>query len=217
LILISDLISEVIKVFPFKHWMRHMAMVPKGFLRYQVLKLLNEKPMSGSELMSEIEKQTDGRWKPSPGSIYPLLAWLQDKGYIKEAAKQEPGTKRYMLTEQGKTSLQEHIKTREEMRKRWERFGPRPIGPGVKGFGPWMWEWGAFGFPPPGPPGFPGFEFFPEKAKELSRATRDLAIAVWNLRDKLRQEYSEKVAEEAKKALEETAKKIEDITRKMKE
>jgi DNA-binding PadR family transcriptional regulator len=39
-----------------------MAMVPKGFLRYQVLKLLNEKPMSGSELMSEIEKQTEGRW-----------------------------------------------------------------------------------------------------------------------------------------------------------
>jgi len=171
-----------------------MAMVPKGFLRYKVLKLLNEKPMSGSELMSEIEKETNGCWKPSPGSIYPLLSWLQDKGYIKETAEQEAGTKRYMLTEQGKAFLEEHVKTREELRKRFRHFGP---GPGF--MGP-MW-----------------FEFYPEKAKELRRATKDLAIAVWNLRDTLRQEYSEKAATKAKEALEEAAKKIEEITKKMKE
>jgi len=181
-------------MFPFKHWMKHMAMVPKGFLRYQVLKLLNEKPMSGSEIMTEIEKQTNGYWKPSPGSIYPLLAWLQDKGYVKEATEQEAGTKRYTLTEQGKTFLEEHVKTREEIRKRFKHFGP---GPGF--MGP-MW-----------------FEFYPEKAKELKRATKDLAIAVWNFRDRLRLEYSEKAVEEAKKALEEAAKKIEDITKKLQE
>jgi len=192
--------------------MRHMAMVPKGFLRYQVLKLLSEKPMSGSELMTEIEKQTDGRWKPSPGSIYPLLAWLQDKGYIKEAAEHEPGIKRYELTEQGKTFLQEHIKTIEEMRKRFERFGPKPL-PDFKGLGPWSWDWSAFGFPP----GFPFLELYPEKAKELRKATRDLAMAVWKLRDGLRHGYSEKATEEASKVLEEAAKKIEDIAKKLQE
>ena len=181
-------------MFPFKHWMRHMAMVPKGFLRYEVLRLLNEKPMSGSELMVEIEKQTNGHWRPSPGSIYPLLAWLQDKGYIKEAAEQEAGTKRYMLTDQGKAFLEELVKTREEMRKRFRHFGP---GPGF--MGP-MW-----------------FEFYPEKAKELRKATKDLAIAIFNLRDQLRRKYSEKAAEEVTKALEEASKKIEDITKKMKE
>ena len=179
-------------MFPFKHWMKHMAMVPKGFLRYKVLKLLSEKPMSGSELMSEIENETNGHWRPSPGSIYPLLAWLQDKGYIKEAAEQEAGTKRYSLTDQGKNFLQEHEKRREEMGKRFQHMGP---GPGL--MGP-MW-----------------FEFYPEKAKELRKATRDLAVAVWQLRDKLRQEYSEKAAEEAKKALEEAASKIDDIVKKM--
>ncbi len=168
-----------------------MAMVPKGFLRYQVLKLLSEKPMSGSELISEIEKQTEGRWKPSPGSIYPLLSWLQDKEYIREAAEQEAGVKRYVLTEQGKAFFEQHIKTREELRKRYRHFGP---GPGF--MGP-MW-----------------YEFYPEKAKELRRATRDLAVAVWNLRDKLRQKYSEKVAEEARKALEEATSRIEDIIKK---
>jgi len=171
-----------------------MAMVPKGFLRYQVLKLLDEKPMSGSEIISEVERQTEGRWKPSPGSIYPLLAWLQDKGYIKEAAEHETGIKRYELTDQGKSFLQEHVKKREEMSKRFEHVGP---GPGF--MGP-MW-----------------FEFYPEKAKELRRATRDLAIAVWNLRDGLRREYSDEVAEEAQKVLEQAAKKIEDITKKLRE
>lgn len=179
-------------MFPFRHWMKHMAMVPKGFLRYKVLRLLDEKPMSGSEIMGEIARQTEGRWKPSPGSIYPLLSWLQDKGYIKEAAEQEAGIKRYELTDQGKSFLQEHIKKRDEIRKRFEHFGP---GPGF--MGP-MW-----------------FEFYPERAKELRRATRDLAVAVWNLRDKLRQNYSEEVADEARKALEEAAAKIENIIRKM--
>jgi hypothetical protein len=59
------------------------------------------------------------------------------------------------------------------------------------------------------------FEFYPEKAKELRRATKDLAVAVWKLRDQLREEYSEKLAEEAAKALEETAKKIEEISKKL--
>ena len=43
-----------------RHWMRHIAAVPKGFLRYELLRLLSEKPMSGSEIMTEIEKRTDG-------------------------------------------------------------------------------------------------------------------------------------------------------------
>ncbi|RLI42575.1 hypothetical protein DRO59_03770 [Candidatus Bathyarchaeota archaeon] len=53
----------------FRHWIRHTASVPKGFLRYYVLKMLKEKPMSGSEIMREIERETGGRWKPSPGSV----------------------------------------------------------------------------------------------------------------------------------------------------
>jgi len=182
-------------MFRFKHWMKHTAMVPKGFLRYKVLKLLSEKPMSGSEIMNEIAKQTNGHWKPSPGSIYPLLAWLQDNGYIKEATEQEAGVKRYALTDQGKTLLQELDKKREEMRGRFRHFGP---GPGFMGpMGP-MW-----------------FDFYPERPTHLRKAMRNLAIALWQLRDKLREEYSETAAEEAKKALEEAAKKIEDITKKL--
>jgi len=89
-----------------------MAVVPKGFLLYHVLKLLNEKPLSGSEIMDEIERRTNGHWRPSPGSIYPLLAWLQDNSYIKPVPMEEDGIKRYMLAEKGKSFLKEQHKIR---------------------------------------------------------------------------------------------------------
>jgi hypothetical protein len=62
-----------------------------------------------------------------------------------------------------------------------------------------------------------GFGFYPEEAKELRKATKDLAVALWDLNHRLRHEYSEKVANEAAKALEEAAGKIEEITKKLKE
>jgi DNA-binding PadR family transcriptional regulator len=123
-----------------------------------------------------------------------LLSWLEDKSCVKEVAEKETGTKRYTLTDQGKAFLDEHVKTREELRKRFSHFGP-----GLGFMGP-VW-----------------FEFYPEKAKELRKATKGLAVALWNLRDRLRSEYSERAAEEARKALEEATSKIEEITKKMKE
>ena len=90
-------------------------MVPKGFIRYRVLESLNEKPMSGSEIMTDIEGQTGGFWKPSPGSIYPLLSWLQDNGHVKELPM-ENGLKRYELTEKGKKLLFEQRKIRKHLR-----------------------------------------------------------------------------------------------------
>jgi DNA-binding PadR family transcriptional regulator len=96
-------------------WGRHVSIVPKGYLRYQVLRLLNTNPMSGSEIMKQLDIQTAGRWKPSPGSIYPLLAWLQDNSYIEESSS-EAGVKRYKLTESGRAFLGEHEKLQDSMR-----------------------------------------------------------------------------------------------------
>ncbi|MEM0385719.1 MAG: PadR family transcriptional regulator [Nitrososphaeria archaeon] len=88
-----------------RHWERHTACVPKGFLRLTILKLLNEKELSGSEIMDIIERETKGVWRPSPGSVYPLLAWLVDKGFIRESQRSEDGMKRYVITEEGKAFL----------------------------------------------------------------------------------------------------------------
>ena len=68
--------------------------VPRGLLRFLVLRMLSEKPMSGAEIAEKIEAQTSGRWKPSPGSIYPLLAWMLRKGFTEELPKKVEGFKR---------------------------------------------------------------------------------------------------------------------------
>ena len=176
----------------FGHWMRHMAAVPKGFLRYYTLRLLNEKPMSGSEIMSEIEKQTGGHWRPSPGSIYPLLAWLQEKGYSTEVPQQEPGLKRYTLTEQGKKFFEEHVKRKKELRRRTAFFAPPFLGSRL-------------------------FSHHSEKVRDIVEAGKKLVKSSWILLDNLREEYSEEAVARATEILEEAAKKIEEIAKKLEE
>jgi DNA-binding PadR family transcriptional regulator len=96
--------------------MKRSVGVPRGFLSYGVLKILNQQPMSGSELMEEIEKRTG--WKPSPGSIYPLLARLQGESFVEEVESEEPGLKRFKLTDKGQTLLTEYDNRREVFRQK---------------------------------------------------------------------------------------------------
>ena len=173
-----------------RNWLRHNAMVPKGFLRYHVLEALNQKPMSGSELMEEIHKHTGGNWKPSPGSIYPLLAWLQDNSFVKELPT-ENGFKRYELTKSGKELLAEQTKIREKFQTDagfmthpfFDRFfGNMPL----------------------------------EKAKEIRAAMKGLLFSSIQLGKTLRENYSEKDVDEALKVLNEASKKLDEITNKLK-
>ena len=97
--------------------------VPRGLLRFLVLKMISEKPMSGAEIMEQIEKQT-GSWKPSPGSIYPLLASLHKKGFTKELPKNELGFKRYSFTEKGKKFLEKQIAFGMDFMKKMEFLAP---------------------------------------------------------------------------------------------
>jgi DNA-binding PadR family transcriptional regulator len=98
------------------HLIQHTTQVPKGFLRQKTLELLGEKPMSGSEIADEIHRRTLGQWKPGPGSIYPLLAWLQKNGYA-VPAEEKGGLKRYTLTGAGRKLLEEQKSLPAEMVK----------------------------------------------------------------------------------------------------
>jgi DNA-binding PadR family transcriptional regulator len=109
---------------PLRQWLRHTASVPKGLLRFYVFKLLKEKPMSGSEIMEEAEKQTGGQWRPSPGSVYPLLTWLRENGYADELPREVTGIKRYMLTEKGEKFFEEHANFEDKLQKRMASMGP---------------------------------------------------------------------------------------------
>ena len=48
------------------------------------LSLIARAPKNGAEIVDEIEQMTQGWWRPSPGSIYPLLADLQQEGLIQK-------------------------------------------------------------------------------------------------------------------------------------
>jgi DNA-binding PadR family transcriptional regulator len=173
-----------------RHWMRHTAIVPKGFIRYQVLELLSEKPMSGSEIMNEIGKKTEGRWKPSPGSIYPLLSWLQDNNYIRELPAEQSGMKRYTLTDKGKTLLEEQRKIKMEFRKEARFMAPPFLG------GLW-------------------FRIPVEKTVELRRSMHRVFSAFFEVGSALEEKFSERAIEDVQKILNETAGKLEELNKEL--
>ncbi|MFH0979171.1 MAG: PadR family transcriptional regulator [Candidatus Woesearchaeota archaeon] len=70
-----------------------------GQLRCIVLKTLSEQAMSGYSLIKSIQEQT-GSWKPSSGSIYPLLEDLLRQDYL--TVKRSGRKKVYSITAKGR-------------------------------------------------------------------------------------------------------------------
>ena len=58
--------------------------IPRGFSRHYILGLLKEQPMTGKEVIDKAILQSDGKWRPSPGLIYPLLGRLLEEDLIAE-------------------------------------------------------------------------------------------------------------------------------------
>jgi len=70
--------------------------IPRGFSRQYILSLLREQPMTGKEIIDKATMQSEGKWKPSPGLIYPLLGRLLSEGL----ATVDDGGK-YSITKKG--------------------------------------------------------------------------------------------------------------------
>lgn len=83
--------------------MKESSCVMKGFLNLLILWMLNKQSMTGAGMSAEIEKRRGT--KPSPGTIYPVLKDLKEKGLI-SANKQ----KEYSLTKKGKTELEHGLR-----------------------------------------------------------------------------------------------------------
>jgi len=73
-----------------------------GYLRLIVMKTLSNKKLSGYDLIKQIEKDT-GTWKPSFGSIYPLLEKLLKEKFVE--LEKHGRKKLYYLTGEGKKQL----------------------------------------------------------------------------------------------------------------
>ncbi len=75
----------------------------RGDIRTAALLLLAEEPRNGYAIMQELEGRSQGVWRPSPGSVYPALAQLEDEGLIR--SEEADGRKRFAITDAGRESL----------------------------------------------------------------------------------------------------------------
>jgi DNA-binding PadR family transcriptional regulator len=181
-------IEEELSARPIRRWLRHTASVPKGLLRFYVLKLLKDKPMSGSEIMEEVKKQTGGEWKPSPGSVYPLLTWLRENGYAEELPREVTGIKRYMLTEKGANFFEEHAKFEDKLQKKMTSMGP------------------LF---------FLRMGLHADGLQELQEPARRFITAIINLWVALRENLTEQTVNEVEQFLNDSTEKLEELTEKI--
>ena len=85
-------------------------MFEQGDLRYVVLRLLEEKPRHGYEIIKALEEKFGGAYAPSPGTVYPTLQLLEDLGYARVVPGPE-GKKVYEITDEGRKHLAENRET----------------------------------------------------------------------------------------------------------
>ena len=91
--------------------------VRRGDVRSAILDVLQRsEPINGYQVIQQIADRTDGRWKPSPGSVYPTIAQLEDEGLVEDAPS---GRKALQLTDEGRRYVAEHP---EEMEAVWAPF-----------------------------------------------------------------------------------------------
>ena len=94
----------------------------RGNVRAAILALLAEEPRHGYAIMTELAERSGGMWRPSPGSVYPVLQQLQDEGLV--TSTDRDGRKVFDLTDEGRRYVEEHA---EELNEPWQvaDHGPR--------------------------------------------------------------------------------------------
>src|SRR5581483_10351214 len=82
----------------------HMSPVFRhGRLRLYLLKLLDEAPRHGYEIIRLLQDRFMGVYAPSPGTIYPRLARLEEEGLVTH--DEADGRKVYRITDKGREEL----------------------------------------------------------------------------------------------------------------
>ncbi|MGZ4214126.1 MAG: PadR family transcriptional regulator [Actinomycetota bacterium] len=72
----------------------------RGDVRTGILSVLAEQPMHGYDVIRELESRSGGRWRPSPGSVYPTLQMLEDEGLVRSEGKD--GRRVFEITDAGR-------------------------------------------------------------------------------------------------------------------
>ncbi|MFW9983529.1 MAG: PadR family transcriptional regulator [Candidatus Odinarchaeota archaeon] len=90
-----------------REWTRE---INRGILEFWVLNLLRQESLYGARVAQLIDEMSDGHIQMEPGTIYPLLNRLAEKGWIKGDVKvrsqgRGPMRRYYRLTSEGEQLL----------------------------------------------------------------------------------------------------------------
>jgi DNA-binding PadR family transcriptional regulator len=80
----------------------------RGWIQFLLLRLLQEKPMHGYQLMEELKTRSCGCHRIEPGSIYTILRRMEAAGLLKsrwEHMESGPDRRIYTITEAGTEAL----------------------------------------------------------------------------------------------------------------
>jgi DNA-binding PadR family transcriptional regulator len=102
-------------------------MFEQGGLKFVILRLLDEKPRHGYEIIKELEERSGGRYTPSPGTVYPTLTMLEDMGFA-SATAEEGGKKVYSITDAGRQHLAENKSAVDDVIDRLAQVGASIFG-----------------------------------------------------------------------------------------
>jgi DNA-binding PadR family transcriptional regulator len=75
----------------------------RGGIKYLILAVLAEGPRHGYDIITALEEKSNGRYRPSPGSVYPTLTLLEEGGYI--TGDSVEGKRIFTITERGRELL----------------------------------------------------------------------------------------------------------------
>lgn len=109
-----------------RHGARGRGRARRGDVRAAIVALLAERPMTGYEIIAELEERTGGLWRPSPGSVYPTLQLLEEKGVV--SAEDAGGKKRFALTDEGRAEHEQRPPS------------PSPWDDVTEGVAPTLWQ-----------------------------------------------------------------------------
>ncbi len=90
-------------------------------LKLILLRLIEQQPRHGYDLIREIEELSGGVYAPSPGVIYPTLTLLSEMGQIEEVVA-EGSRKQFAITTTGSTHLTENHDVVEQLMERLSRL-----------------------------------------------------------------------------------------------
>lgn len=93
--------------------------VRRGDVRSAILDILasTEEELNGYQIGQQIADRTDGAWRPSPGSIYPTIAQLEDEGLV--VTSTDGSRKTTVLTDAGRTYIEENA---DALKAVWDAF-----------------------------------------------------------------------------------------------